>query len=197
MDFIVRVSDGLAASPPDARSFLKPIVFLDREHYRQQVTYGILKLLADEPTRPTAREDAIAVLTSLTEHLPLHVKDEEQDLFVMLRSRALPEDRVALVLDQLSAEHKEDERFVATLSDELRRIAKGEPPADPAGFRAAAHSFADLQQRHLKWENNVILPLAQERLSGEDLSELGQRMAARRGIALPAPSNQRAGSRPK
>jgi hemerythrin-like domain-containing protein len=161
-------------------------VFLDREHYRQRVTYGILKILADDPSRPNAREDAIAVLTSLTEHLPLHIKDEEDDLFELLRSRALPEDRIAVILDQLDSEHEEDERFVAGLLDELRRIAKGEPPSDPAAFRAAAHAFAELQERHLKWENNVVLPLAQERLTTEDLTRLGQCMAARRGIELPS-----------
>jgi hemerythrin-like domain-containing protein len=43
-----------------------------------------------------------------------------------------------------------------------------------------AHAFADFQERHLKWENAVVLPLAQERLSREDISELGRRMAERR-----------------
>jgi len=86
MDLVTRLSDAIAASPPDDRSFLRPLSFLYGEHYRQQVTYGILKILADTPSHPAAREDAIAVLTSLTEHLPRHIKDEEDDLFALLRS---------------------------------------------------------------------------------------------------------------
>lgn len=186
MDFIARLSDAVAASPPDDRSFLRPISFLDREHYRQRVTYGILKILADDPGRSTAWRDAVAVLTSLTEHLPLHIQDEEQDLFEMLRLRALPEDRIDAVLDRLTYEHENDERYVSPLLDELRRMAGGEPPVDPSGFRAAAHAFAELQQRHLEWENAVVLPLARERLSDEDLVRLGRRMAARRGVRLSA-----------
>jgi hemerythrin-like domain-containing protein len=179
-NLITTLSQSLAASPADPSVSLTPIAFLDREHQRQSVTYGILKVLADQPSAASARADASAILVSLTEHLPLHLKDEEEDLFPLLRSRAQPADRIDLVLRQLSGEHKADERLATELIGDLRRIAQGKPPADATRFRMNAHAFADFQERHLKWENAVVLPLAQERLSREDISELGRRMAERR-----------------
>jgi hypothetical protein len=47
MDIITTLSQSLAASPADPNVSLTPIAFLDREHQRQSVTYGILKILAD------------------------------------------------------------------------------------------------------------------------------------------------------
>jgi hemerythrin-like domain-containing protein len=105
---------------------------------------------------------------------------EEEDLFRLLRLRARPADHLDLVLGQLSSEHEADQRLATELIGDLRRIADGKPLVDAARFRARAHTFADLQERHLKWENAVILPLAQERLSSEDTSELSRRMAERR-----------------
>ncbi len=45
--------------------------------------------------------------------------------------------------------------------------------------------FAATQQRHLEWEDRVVLPLAQKRLSAEDLEQIGRNMAARRGLSYP------------
>ncbi len=44
--------------------------------------------------------------------------------------------------------------------------------------------FALDHERHLAWENEVVLPLASKRLSSDDLEELGRNMAARRRITL-------------
>ncbi len=45
--------------------------------------------------------------------------------------------------------------------------------------------FTMLQRRHHALENTVVLPLAYERLTPEDMTELSRRMAARRGFYSP------------
>ena len=42
------------------------------------------------------------------------------------------------------------------------------------------------ERRHLKLEDDVVLPLAQRRLSPDELEQIGRSMAARRNIAFPA-----------
>ena len=44
-------------------------------------------------------------------------------------------------------------------------------------------TFAESQRRHLTWEENVVLPLARERLTPEDLAEMGRNMVTRREIS--------------
>ena len=167
------------------RGFADPIGFLDREHYRQTVTYGVLRTLAADPNRASAKDDAKAVLTSLTEHLALHIRDEEEDLFPALDRHCAGEEMFERTRALLSKEHETDHALSAALEGDLRALSEGKPLADAANFRAKALAFAELQERHLAWENDVILPMAQSRLSKEEVERLGRAMAARRGIRYP------------
>src|SRR5690606_3657521 len=121
----------------------------------------------------------------LRNDLPLHIIDEEQDLFPLLRRRVLPEDEVETVLGRLSAEHRADaaqgREVRALLEDALERQAA--PGMDPAA-RKALRGFASQELQHLALENAVVLPIARLRLTAKDLAGLGRRLAARRGVVL-------------
>ncbi len=184
-DLVTSLSQHLAESAIDPRSFLTPIALLDREHYRQSVTYGMLRVLADDPSRATAADDARAVLRSLEEHLPLHVKDEEEDLMPLLERRCRGARQFEAMRAQLLKEHDTDQKSGATLMAALRQLAAGEPPTDCAAFTVLARAFAEMQERHLAWENAVLLPMAQHWLTDHDLRAIGRSMAARRGIDYP------------
>ena len=54
-------SHAVAEYQVESRQLLDPIGILDLEHYRQSVTFTILRTLADEPGSLTARADAQAV----------------------------------------------------------------------------------------------------------------------------------------
>lgn len=114
-DLVTAVSQGIAAEPVDPRSLLDPVGFLDKEHHRQAVTFGILRVLGRDLRRASAREDARAVLRSLTEHLPLHIADEEEDLFPTLERHCGGEEGFERVRAQLSKEHATDDTLVGTL----------------------------------------------------------------------------------
>ncbi len=172
----------LDASPPRLSEYAKPIDLIAQEHARFRACCEMLRRLADDPDGDDAADMAAAILTYVETALPLHVADEEADLFPMLRRACRPGDDIGYVLELLSMEHDDDIEYCRTLIEPLGRIADGGAPADPVRFSHYARAFALLQRRHLDWENVLVLPLARKRLSERDLRELGRRMAARRSV---------------
>jgi len=114
--------------------------------------------------------------------MTIHVIDEEEDLFPLLRRRARPEDDVERVLGLLSREHFEDDRLAEIIVAGLRETAATNAETLPPELRIALRDFARRQRRHLAVENAVIMPLAEIRLTPKDREGLARRMAVRRGI---------------
>lgn len=113
--------------------------------------------------------------------LTLHVIDEEEDVFPLLRRRCLPEDDIEEILDRLAAEHAQDK----TLSERARDVLNAclivrRPPHAIEGGAETLRAFAHHERRHLALENAVIIPLARRRLNAADIEMLGRRFVARR-----------------
>ncbi len=89
------------------------------------------------------------------------------------------------MLAKLTWEHELDKELVGFIVADLQRLADGFRLANPTRFLSNLRGFAATQQRHLEWEDRVVLPLAQKRLSAEDLAQMGRNMAARRGLSYP------------
>jgi hemerythrin-like domain-containing protein len=111
--------------------------------------------------------------------LPLHIADEEKDLFPMLKERCLPDDRIEEMLALLHVEHEEDDANCSALLAPLRGFADSSQPTNTSTFTTQARAFASFQRRHLGWENGTILPLAERRLNDDDNATLDASMAAR------------------
>ena len=141
--------------------------------------------MPDDLEADNIRHDATFILKYLEEDLPLHITDEEEDLFPLLERRSLPDDGLDHMLAVLREEHEADEGYRRRLLEPLRSIAKGLMPSNRQVFVHEARTFGVLQRRHLAWENGTILPLARKRLNKHDLAELGRKMAARRGLSFP------------
>lgn len=167
----------LAESPP--RYLLgEPLEFLFADHFRQRVLCKVLDEMAEEAHRDS--ELAGLVLQFLEGDFGIHVLDEEEDLFPLLRRRAVADDNITNVLGELSNEHAADKQDGETICAALR---EGEA-RDPY-WRELFKRFAANERHHLIVENAIVLPLARARLTPGDLASLGRRMAARRGIAYP------------
>jgi len=132
---------------PGQETFAEPLDALLAEHFRQRAMCDLLDRLAEDPTGPRSSELARTILTYLREQLPLHVLDEERDLFQMLRDRTLAAEAIEEAFAQLRREHAEDER-VAMLVTRAARVGGGQdaprrcrrPPHPPRYRRApAAH----------------------------------------------------------
>ncbi len=165
--------------------FREPIDYLFADHYRQRIVCKHLDQIALDPGTDQVARLAEAVLGFLERDLPLHIADEEQDLFPRLRTRCEPVDQIDGILTQLFEEHARGQELGLHLSTGLRRLAEGDPSAKDDAFLKAASSFAESQRRHFALEETSVLPLARKRLLPNDLAELGRSMAARRTAAYP------------
>jgi hemerythrin-like domain-containing protein len=128
-----------------------------------------------------AGSDAKAVLRYFDTAGAQHHRDEDEDLFPLLRARAAALGRieVAAAIDELEREH-------ATLDAQWRRLREALSAVaalrEAAGIDAGeAERFAWLYRRHMDREALLVLPFARETLQKEERAELGARMAARRG----------------
>lgn len=168
---------GARATPADERVQRDPLQHIAEEHLRLREVCATLDALAgaDRPDRAAARD----CLEHLTEFLPRHTRDEEEDLFPLLRRRSAPEDEINETLDRLYHDHAESHDAVPRVIAALERMIAENAPftKDEA---AAVSAFAQHERRHLIVENAIVLPLARVRLTKDDLRSLGLRMRQRR-----------------
>jgi hemerythrin-like domain-containing protein len=121
----------------------------------------------------------------LRHDMPLHVLDEEEDLFPLLRRRATPDDDLEHVLGVLSGQHRSDRERIESLLAQLIKAQKDrKAPSRDAALRASILDFVAHERRHVALENAVVLPIARLRLQAADLEALSARLAARRGRLL-------------
>jgi len=159
--------------PQDALDF---ILF---EHKKHREMCDALDALAEAPDFNPAEVAKLAdfIRTELT----MHIIDEEEELFPLLRLRCEPEDEVEAALDRFDGEHESDRDLSARVRIFLySAITEDKPLSCLPGARAALHEFAQNQRLHMMLENAVLIPLARRRLTAGDLEALGKRFAARR-----------------
>ncbi|MGD9965754.1 MAG: hemerythrin domain-containing protein [Hyphomonadaceae bacterium] len=163
----------------------EPIEFLLAEHLNHRRMCNALERLAAAADFDAAR--ITGLLDFIRFDLTLHVIDEEEDVFPLLRQRCLPEDQIGAALDRLTAEHAEDKSLSERARDVLNAcLIVRKPPFAIEGGAEALITFARHERRHLALENAVIIPLARRRLGPADLEWLGQRFVARRRRVAPA-----------
>lgn len=169
----------LRAKPHESR-FAQPIDFMLDEHMRQRALCGLLDDMA-----LAGRLDADAVAAAvdfLNADFGLHVLDEEEDLFPLLRRRLPADEHLADVLDQLTAEHARDRDVAHSVVESLQKASKEQAP-EP--LVAMLQEFAASERRHMIVENAIVMPLARASLTADDLATLGRNMVARRAQHLP------------
>lgn len=161
----------------------EPLNWLFAEHYRHRQLcqlierVGVATVLLDDEARE--------ILAFLRHDMPLHVIDEEDDLFPLLRRRCQPADELDAVLGALSAEHRNDlEQARALISALEEALDGGGAPGHDRETRRLFMDFALHERRHIAMENAVVLPIARLRLTAADLGALSVRLAARRGVLL-------------
>lgn len=171
--------------PPPPALFAEPLEYFFAEHFRQRTLCSLLDDLAENA--PPDPETVSAITAFLRGDFGLHVRDEEEDLFPLLRRRAKPEDRIGDVLGELSHDHALDAFDAETILEAFR--GRDPFPACDVETRNLLLRFSKNERRHLTCENAIVLPLARARLLPEDLRNLGRRMAARHGEPYPEPEH--------
>lgn len=176
------VKDAPAIEPIPTALMAEPLNWLFAEHYRHRQFCALIERIAG--SQVVSHQETQEALAFLRHDLPLHIVDEEDDLFPLLRRRCEPEDEVDRVLGSLSADHRDDIDVVAQLISLLEASLRLERPlaASPKAQRQL-RAFVARERAHIALENAVVLPIARLRLTQEDLEIFSRRMAARRGLA--------------
>lgn len=165
--------------------FKRPITVIETDHAIQLAICDVLDRIIQNPRHGAGEQEIKTMREYLCTHLPLHIADEEEDLFPLLRQCASADDELEQILGQLHREHHMDQRLDDDLCRDLKCLIDGNAFADPVRFLMTAFAFGETQRRHLAWENAVVVSRARKYLTKADQAELGRRMAKRRGIALP------------
>jgi hemerythrin-like domain-containing protein len=121
-----------------------------------------------QPPEFRALRAALYYIETFTE--ALHHPKEEAYLFRLLRSRTSEFDKE---LDRLEREHVEEEQTYYELSRALRRYQACTADG-PDAFAHTLTRFAEDAWRHMRFEEEVILPAAARHLTAEDWQEVTQ-----------------------
>jgi len=178
------VNDDSVVEPSPPSLVAEPLNWLFAEHDRHRRFCSLIERIADSEV--VLRDEVAAVLVFLRHDLPLHIVDEEDDLFPMLRRRCEPEDELDRALGALSADHRDDIEAVAQLADLLEEaLRQNHSFAAAPDAQRLLRAFVTRERSHIALENAVVLPIARLRLGPEDLDLFSRRMAARRGRLEP------------
>lgn len=177
------MSHSLRIEPLPPELVHEPLNWLFAEHYRHRQLCQLIERVGNATI--LLHDEAQEILAFLRHDMPLHVIDEEDDLFPLLRRRCLPADELDAVLGALSAEHHDDLELSRSLIAALvQALADGRAPGLDREHRRLFSQFALHERRHIALENAVVLPIARLRLTAADLRSLSIRLAARRGVLL-------------
>ena len=161
---------GTAATPATCGS-PDPLALIAEDHALQLELCDLLECLADslpEFNQAIVRSAAAILRQGCKPHLRL----EEDMLFPLLRRRAPEGSPLGPIMQQLEAEHIADEVFAQELADELQLLADTGRLRNAEMLGYMLRGFFEQQRRHIEWENSVLLPLARQTLTREDLVQL-------------------------
>ncbi len=168
--------------PPAAPDFSDPLGLLRACHERVLQHCDTLEKLAahigDKGIDQDAKEAAAQVHKYFSVAGKHHHQDEEQDLFPRLARQSL---KLADRVHQLKKEHETIDALWQPLAALLARPATIE---DSAAFLELAQQFADTYRAHVRKENEDLLDMAQHIFGRDELNQIGEKMAERRGVMI-------------
>jgi hemerythrin-like domain-containing protein len=175
-----------------AHNFTDPTGLLSDCHRRVEMFLVTLEAVAQTIDSPPAGETRRALESALRyfeQAAPKHTADEEESLFPRLRQIQHPEVQSAFSrLEQLEEEH----RWAAPLHARVaglgaQYLATGSlfgPEVEE--FRKAVANLASMYKEHIRFEDQLVFPLAVRMLSDADKSAIADEMAGRRNVRIVA-----------
>lgn len=172
-----------------ARGFEQPIEIWQATHTRIARMHNLLQRLVDflkkNPVDINAGVTAASLRIYFDEAARRHHEDEELDLFPHLLDRLNQQssgpaaEHIGASIQALLADHDEMQDLWQTLRAQLLLIEAGK---DPGFDDAQVMLFVTRYRAHMEIEDNEIAPALKRMLDARDLREIGQAMAARRGV---------------
>ena len=154
------------------------ITILKSEHRSISAVLQGLKELArvaqDAKVRP--RFQALRSMVRYIDEYPekLHHPKEDEYLFKRVAERS---PLARLIVEELQAEHQEGARLIRELERALLFFEE-DWPGGAREFQAAVDKYAEFHWKHMRKEEQQLLPLAQRHLTPEDWKEIDAAFAA-------------------
>jgi len=153
------------------------LAVIEWEHRALAAVLHGLKYLVDEIAagKPRADPRVFRAMVHYIDAFPerFHHPKEDRYLFARLRLRTHEADAV---LDELEQQHREGSARVRALEQALLRFEEGgEEYFLP--FARCVEEYGEFYWRHLRVEEDIVLPLARRVFTPEDLNELDQAFA--------------------
>ena len=156
------------------------ISILKSEHRSTSAVLHGLKELArmaqDAKVRP--RFQVLRSMLRYMDEYPerLHHPKENDHIFSRLIAR---DPSARLLVEELQAEHEEGARLIRELERALLFFEEGWP-AGAREFQLAVDAYADFHWKHMRKEEQQLLPLAERALTAEDWKAINQAFAENR-----------------
>ena len=151
-------------------------IILDEHRSLAAVLHGMLYLMRSiRDGKATPDFTLFGAMVYYIDAFPerFHHPKEENYLFRLLRLR---HPAAGSVLDQLHAEHQAGETKIRELELALKRYEHGGATCFDA-FASAVESYAAFHWRHMRTEEDDVLPLAREHLTDGDWDEIDDAFA--------------------
>lgn len=169
--------DNLNHQATDIMLMADPLEFIAEDHMRVKTVAETMMRIASgsEPEQSDMRE----ATTFLTHELPLFIHDEDDDLLVLLEKRVKADDSFGQLKKDLESIH---EAIEAEGKDVIARLKSAQ--TDDAALslydRSKIETLATRLRQDMITENAKLLPLARDRLTGDDIATLRSNMVQRR-----------------
>jgi pyridoxamine 5'-phosphate oxidase len=175
----------VTALPKPLPAFDEPLAMIEACHDRIEAQLGTLENLvphvAAHGPDEAARNAAQAVMRYFDTAGDAHNKDEDEDLFPLIRAAAARDGRheIGATLYELEREHENMDRLYSEVRAQLDVIARGQAGHQALDADLVAR-FAWIYRRHMRLESDLLLPYARQALASSQRAMLGMRMAERR-----------------
>jgi len=162
-----------------------PLEMLAACHIRIQRQCATLRRLAAHLPSHGSDEDARSAATGILRYFDTaacnHHADEEEDLFPALLESMAGSDAVCIraLTSRLTDEHRLLEARWAEIRPLLVQISAGQPAALAPDM---VDAFTGAYDRHMRMEEDEVLPMAARLLGDRDIERIGRAMRKRRGI---------------
>lgn len=157
--------------------------FVKLDHEQHLQLCDVLEAIADSLPDRIDEQQCVYAAEALRYRVNAHHQLEENVLFPRLAARAGDDLALRKILDRLADEHRTDEGHCEEAIELLSKLSHGILPLnmDAAGYMLRG-LFEGLR-RHIAFENDHVLPLAQKILQQDDLEALAH--GIRRTLQVP------------
>lgn len=158
---------------------MQPAIAIIQDEHRSiaAVLHGLLYLVHEiEAQRMAPDFRLLEAMLHYIEAFPekLHHPKEDDYLYRLLRHR---DAQAAAILNELEGEHATGARMIVELREALRRYRQNGPAGFEA-FREAVEQYADFHWEHMRKEEDIVLPRAQQALTQEDWDSINRAFQA-------------------